>query len=72
MSSQQTQDAGAPDEPGAVSRDDNNDVALALALARRRAPSSMWWTWARVATASPSPMVQDSAFGALCCARPAQ
>jgi hypothetical protein len=32
MSSQQTQYAGAPDEPGAVSRDD--DVALALALAQ--------------------------------------
>jgi len=34
MSSQQTQGAGAPDEPEAVSRDDNNDVALALALAQ--------------------------------------
>lgn len=32
VSSQQAQDAGAPDEPGAISRDD--DVALALALAQ--------------------------------------
>jgi hypothetical protein len=34
MSSQQAQDAGAPDEPGAAPRDDNDDVALALALAQ--------------------------------------
>jgi hypothetical protein len=34
MSSQQAQDAEAPDEPEAVSHDDNNDVALALALAQ--------------------------------------
>jgi hypothetical protein len=34
MSSQQTQGAGAPDVPEAVLRDDNNDVALALALAQ--------------------------------------
>jgi hypothetical protein len=34
MSSQQTQDADAPDEPGAVSRDGADDVAFALALAQ--------------------------------------
>jgi hypothetical protein len=34
MSSQQAQDANAPDEPGAVSRDDSDDVTLALALAQ--------------------------------------
>ncbi|HEY7094974.1 MAG TPA: hypothetical protein VH393_17455 [Ktedonobacterales bacterium] len=34
VSSQQAQDADAPDEPEAVSRDDNGDVALALALAQ--------------------------------------
>src|SRR5262245_16598016 len=31
--SQQAQDAEAPDEPGAIPRDDNADLALALALA---------------------------------------
>jgi hypothetical protein len=34
MSSQRAQDADAPDEPGTVSRDGNDDVALALALAQ--------------------------------------
>jgi hypothetical protein len=34
VSSQRAQDADAPDEPGAVSRDDSDDVALALALAQ--------------------------------------
>jgi len=34
VSSQRAQDADALDEPGAVSRDDSDDVALALALAQ--------------------------------------
>jgi hypothetical protein len=34
MSSQQAQDANAPDEPGTASRDGAGDVALALALAQ--------------------------------------
>jgi hypothetical protein len=34
MSSRQAQGAGAPDEPGTVSRDGADDVALALALAQ--------------------------------------
>jgi len=33
VSSQEAQGADVTDAPGAVSRDDNNDVALALALA---------------------------------------
>jgi hypothetical protein len=34
MPSQRAQDADAPDAPGAVSRDDSDDVTLALALAQ--------------------------------------
>ena len=46
VSSQPAQDADAldePEEPEVVSRDDRDDVALALALCERRARSSRWW-----------------------------